>query len=220
MISVCSQSGRDRAVARRQRIVDSARGLFIENGFHATGVAQIAKASEVAVGQIYRDFEAKEDIVARIVEADLDHFISRGSLHEAIAAADSAGVWAWIRNFVYPAELRDTEQLFAEIIAESARNERISGIFERACLSVNGSMLAALELIIPGDALRERRALLADFILAQSVGLRQLRLLRPSVVTEQLTANILRVIDREICELQASAEAASAPEVSHLATCL
>jgi len=43
----------ERANARRERIMASARRLFLINGFHATGVAQIARESGVAVGQLY-----------------------------------------------------------------------------------------------------------------------------------------------------------------------
>ena len=35
----------DRAATRRRRIIEAARSLFVANGFHATGVAQIARES-------------------------------------------------------------------------------------------------------------------------------------------------------------------------------
>ena len=110
----CCGYGADRATLRRQRITEAARKLFITNGFHATGVAQIAKESGVAVGQIYRDFEAKEDIVAQIVEGDAKKFVLRETLQRAISENDSAAVWAWIRQFVEPSKCLDTNQLFAD----------------------------------------------------------------------------------------------------------
>ena len=69
--AICmGEEGESRAALRRRRITDAARKLFVANGFHATGMAQLAKASGIAVGQIYRDFAAKEDIVAALVTAD------------------------------------------------------------------------------------------------------------------------------------------------------
>ena len=50
----CAALGRSRAQQRRDKVVDVARRLFASQGFHATGMAQIAKESGVAVGQIYR----------------------------------------------------------------------------------------------------------------------------------------------------------------------
>ena len=58
-------------------MLDTARKLFIENGFHGTGVAQIAARSGIKVGQIYRDFSSKEDIIAAIVNSDCRSFLGR-----------------------------------------------------------------------------------------------------------------------------------------------
>ena len=65
-----------RADARRDKLLDAARTLFAERGFHSTGVAQIASASGVKVGQIYRDFANKEEIVAAIAVRDLEQFLA------------------------------------------------------------------------------------------------------------------------------------------------
>ena len=205
MAALCSGPTRDRAAIRRERIVDAARILFIENGFHATGVAQIAKASGVAVGQIYRDFEAKEEIVSAIVESDCARFMARESLSVAIAARDGAVVWEWLRQFIMPAERYGTEHMFAEIVAESARNERIAAIFARTRADVDESMQAALALLAPGEGIAERRAMLADLILTQSLGLKQQRLLQPEMDFERLAEMMLALIAREIESLRVAA---------------
>lgn len=197
IVFTCGGSAGPRADTRRQRIIDAARILFVDNGFHATGVAQIAKASGVAVGQIYRDFEAKEDIVAAIVEADCYAFLERQSLHRAIAAGDEDAVWAWIRQFLRPTG-QSSEPLFAEIIAESTRNARIAAIFARTQADVSGDMLAALALLAPGEHLAHRRALLAEMVMTQSLGLMQHRLLRALPAMDELMDMILGAIVNEI----------------------
>lgn len=198
----CPEPVRDRAEARRARITEAARALFIGNGFHATGVAQIAKASGIAVGQIYRDFEAKEDIVAAIVEGDCYAFLERECLGRAIAAGDEAMVWTWIRQFFRPAAVRGAEPLFAEIIAEATRNPRIAAIFARKHEDVTETMLAALTLLAPGDHLADRRALLTEFILTLSRGLMQQRLFLPDLDTDRLVAAIVRTIDEKLAAMR------------------
>ena len=47
----------------RARIMDAARTLFSSNGFHQTSMAQLATAAQVSVGQIYRLFKGKEDVI-------------------------------------------------------------------------------------------------------------------------------------------------------------
>jgi AcrR family transcriptional regulator len=58
MVQACPGTG-GKAAQRREKIIEAARKLFIDNGFHATGVAQIAKESGIAVGQLYRDFASR-----------------------------------------------------------------------------------------------------------------------------------------------------------------
>lgn len=46
----------------RQHISDVATGLFLERGFDAVTIAEIAEASEVSVNTVYNYFPAKEDL--------------------------------------------------------------------------------------------------------------------------------------------------------------
>ncbi|MBH5337033.1 TetR family transcriptional regulator [Streptomyces pactum] len=46
----------------RQRISDVATGLFMERGFDAVTIAEIAEAAEVSVNTVYNYFPAKEDL--------------------------------------------------------------------------------------------------------------------------------------------------------------
>src|SRR3982751_221809 len=96
--AIAKQTGR--AAERRQLILDTARNLFVRNGFHGTGVAQIADASGVKVGQIYRDFSSKEDIIAAIALADLSQFLDEPTLNRAIDFDNTDAIRAWILAFV------------------------------------------------------------------------------------------------------------------------
>lgn len=194
----------DRAELRRRRIIQAARNLFVENGFHATGVAQIAKASGVAVGQIYRDFDAKEEIVAAIVEGDCARLLERESLHQAIAVGDGDAVRDWIRQFVRPSVDREAILMFAEIIAESTRNPRIAAIFDRTRADVSVNMLAALALLAPGDRIEPRRRLLAELVLTLSLGLKQQFLLQPQMDIDAMVHAIMTAILREIDAMRAA----------------
>lgn len=51
----------------RLAIEDAALELFMEQGYHATSMRQIAERSELALGGIYNHFSSKEDIFAAII---------------------------------------------------------------------------------------------------------------------------------------------------------
>ncbi|MEW9551057.1 TetR/AcrR family transcriptional regulator [Nonomuraea sp. NPDC050783] len=53
----------------RRRISEAAVGLFVERGFDAVTIAEVAAAAEVSVNTVYNYFEAKEDLVLPPEEA-------------------------------------------------------------------------------------------------------------------------------------------------------
>ena len=53
--------------ATRLSIEDAALALFIEHGYHATSMRQIAERAELALGGIYNHFASKDDIFAAII---------------------------------------------------------------------------------------------------------------------------------------------------------
>ena len=169
-----------RAAERRQHILDTSRRLFIENGFHRTGVAQISAASGVKVGQIYRDFSAKEDIVAAIALRDLSQFLDEAALDRAIHAGDMIAVREWILAFVTYDEDVDGYRLMPEIMAESSRNPRIARLQEEISSRVKNALAAALAAWAPGKDRAIARSELADLILTLGGGLCQ------SIVMEAL----------------------------------
>jgi AcrR family transcriptional regulator len=169
-----------RAAERRQLILDTSRRLFIQNGFHGTGVAQIAVASGIKVGQIYRDFSSKEDIIAAIAFRDLSQFLDEATLQRAIDAGDMAAIRQWILAFVTYDEDVEGYRLMPEIMAESSRNPRVARLQEDISASVKSALVAALAAWAPGADRDAARAELADLILTLGGGLCQ------SIVMEAL----------------------------------
>lgn len=53
--------------ATRLAIEDAAIGLFLEQGYHATSMRQIAKRSGLALGGIYNHFSSKDEIFEAII---------------------------------------------------------------------------------------------------------------------------------------------------------
>jgi AcrR family transcriptional regulator len=51
----------------RLAIEDAALALFMEQGYHATSMRQIAERADLALGGIYNHFASKEDIFAAII---------------------------------------------------------------------------------------------------------------------------------------------------------
>ena len=195
---ICCDGTPSRAELRRRKLTDTARKLFIANGFHATGMAQIARESGIAIGQIYRDFASKEDIVAALVKADCGRLMRYEEIDEAVGRGDADAARRWIGDFVQPASNPDDTRLFAEIIAESGRSARIAAVFVTQQAELRAHLLAALALLLPGEGMTRRRALVADALITLSLGLKHYRLLQPDLDTSDLTTALHALIDREL----------------------
>jgi AcrR family transcriptional regulator len=61
------QDKQTKGEATRLAIEDAALELFIEQGYHATSMRQIAEHAELALGGIYNHFSSKEEIFAAII---------------------------------------------------------------------------------------------------------------------------------------------------------
>jgi TetR/AcrR family transcriptional regulator len=60
---------------RRKYILEKAQSLFAEKGYLKTSMAEIAEASEFAVGSLYSFFDSKEEILATIFEYHIERIL-------------------------------------------------------------------------------------------------------------------------------------------------
>lgn len=91
----------------RERILDAAEHLVIENGFAATSLDQVIKAAGTSKGAFFHHFDSKVDLARslteRYVDADLAQL--RAALHATVSVADPAErLIAFVRYFEDGAE--------------------------------------------------------------------------------------------------------------------
>ncbi len=188
-----------RADLRRQRILDSARALFIKHGFHQTGVALIAEGSGVKIGQIYRDFASKEDIIAAISRSDIADWLEKG-LESAVADGELFAIRKWIKRFVSLEPAIDQCRILTEIVAEAARNERIAGIYREIDVRSRECLAEALETLAP-RANRAGRDRLIGLILMLSLGLAMRRTIGSETDMAALSRHASEIVDWELDQL-------------------
>jgi AcrR family transcriptional regulator len=74
----------------RTAIVTAAHQLFVERGYHATSMRQIAARAKVALGGIYNHFDSKEAIYVAVLEAYNPYSLVLPSLRAASGATAEA----------------------------------------------------------------------------------------------------------------------------------
>lgn len=107
---------------RRQQIISAARTRFIANGFHQTGVQEIASAADVSLGLLYRYFKNKDALILDVARRDVD------ALVKAIDAIPNIGampdLWGQhMRNLMLAMASDESEmRLLNDMQSEASRN--------------------------------------------------------------------------------------------------
>ena len=70
---------RERAVATRAGIVTTARQLFAETGYHATGTTEIVARAGLTRGALYHHFTDKEDLFKEVFRTIVAELVSRSN---------------------------------------------------------------------------------------------------------------------------------------------
>lgn len=133
-------------------------------------MAQIATASGIAVGQIYRDFANKEAIIAAICEADLAGWLGEETLEAAVAAGDIPAIYAWIERIATQEPSQEDRRLMCELLAEAGRNPIVAEmnrkVDDRLCTSLEGALMS-----LAPRACAQDRTTMMDFIISISWGM-------------------------------------------------
>ncbi len=120
---------------RQNAILAAAKSVFAEKGFHATTVADVARAADLSYGTIYWYFGSKEELFHSLMEAQ------QAALREAIAVALASDDGSPEGRFVtavratfefFETDRAATKLLFLDSLALGGRIERhLYGIHER-----------------------------------------------------------------------------------------
>ncbi|AMK23731.1 helix-turn-helix domain-containing protein [Sphingobium sp. SJ10-10] len=168
----------------RDRILNAARDLFAANGFHQSAMAELATAAQVSVGQIYRLFKGKEDIIEAIVKSDMQE---RETIISSLQTRLDAGEISIERTFeLLLLEVMDDphEALSFDILAEAFRNAPVRDTITDMCRGLRkslGDFACVANPDLSGEALKSAE----EIILACLFGLGHRSLSAPDISAER-----------------------------------
>jgi AcrR family transcriptional regulator len=195
----------------RDDVVAAADRLFVERGFHATSVDQIAQAAGYTKGAVYSNFAAKEDLFFAVYERRVER--SLAELERSRAAASDPREWLesvvsdtsarrsrddrWMATFV---------EVWAHVIRRPALRNRFAAIHRR----MHAPFVAALERHAAdrGVELAVEPLQVHLAVMAMTLGLTLERLIDPAAVDRDLG---VRIAGRMLDDLTRGADDVGAP---------
>jgi TetR/AcrR family transcriptional regulator, cholesterol catabolism regulator len=114
--------------ATRKRILDAALALFLEQGYAATSVDEIAERADVARRTLFNHFARKQDLLAAWVgerRCRLSEMVAEDSAHDRTAAAMLR------RQFLMLADMNESDVPLATILVQGwlAEISDLAGVF-------------------------------------------------------------------------------------------
>ena len=147
-------------------ILASVRRAFSEKGFDGASMQDLARAAGMSVGNFYRYFRSKADIVAAMIESDVGRIET--DFADVLAAPDPfERLKQLVRDRLPHHQAQSDGALWAEISAAAQRNSDIGAAACRMETRVRMALLSvfAKQTRLPLDICTARFSAEADFIL-------------------------------------------------------
>lgn len=115
----------DRILAQKERVLTAAQSCFVERGFHAASMANIASTAGMSPGLIYRYFENKNAIILAIIEQQLT--IARRRIRELHSSKHlSKRIFDYLDDKEPGNEKSMSIALYLDISAQATRDPQIA----------------------------------------------------------------------------------------------
>ncbi|MCF8710218.1 TetR/AcrR family transcriptional regulator [Rhizorhapis sp. SPR117] len=183
--------------APRERIISVARKLFGAKGFHATTTNELATESSVSIGQVYRLFTSKDDIVLAIVAENSRRRVEQ--MHAIFDAVErkECSIFEAIKAIAGISLMRDDGELSFEILAEACRNPSVADRLEMMTAFYREGIRRLAALARPDVPSEELEAYI-DVMMACFIGLGHRVAIAPNADTESTSIRTACIMMRAL----------------------
>jgi AcrR family transcriptional regulator len=119
----------DTSESTRERILTSAARLFAELGFENTSMPEIAKASGITAGAIYKHFESKGELLLEVVKRAIQSIPL--FLQGSEGARDASALPRLAALYTEP-ELKLVRQLSVEVHSAATKDPKVERLLSRS----------------------------------------------------------------------------------------
>jgi AcrR family transcriptional regulator len=119
----------DAVESTRERILNSAARLFAEQGFESASMPDIATASGITAGAIYKHFESKGELLLEVVKRSFQSIplFAQGSAH----GKDATALPLLAAAYTEP-ELKLVRQLSIEVHSAACKDAKVNRVLSRS----------------------------------------------------------------------------------------
>src|SRR3954462_3816087 len=181
----------------RESVTAAAERLFVEQGFHATSVDQVAKQAGYTRGAVYSNFASKEDLFFAVYERRVEAFLP--VLQQALDAAADVGE-GLLAGAAGHRALREREQdgwlavfleFWTHVLRHPEHRARFASVHDRYLGPIAAALQAWADEHDVGLPVEARPLTVALTVMATGLGLE--RLTQPDVIDADLAVRMHRL---------------------------
>lgn len=146
-----------RAAKTRERILETAAGLFCEHGVDGLSALDIATALGMSPGHLYYHFKGKEQIIAALLERHLNELSQ--IMEASREAKDLRSVWTHVHILLE--EIHDARFLYWSLHALTVQNETLATKLRKLMFDLRHSLRQMLEALTRTGTLPHKEGLIA-----------------------------------------------------------
>lgn len=148
-ISLPKKRGRPVDVNKHEQILDAASTLFMDKGFHATSMDEIAKALAISKLTLYRRFPDKETLFLAVIERKCQQFLPDQLFADINNQSPETILYNFSQAFFALLMSDDAIKLYRMIITEAVQHTEMAELFYKAgpkrLQDITDSMLIQLQ---------------------------------------------------------------------------
>jgi TetR/AcrR family transcriptional repressor of uid operon len=182
-----------------RKIIGAARHLFTKRGFHQAAMSDLARQAGISVGQIYRSFSSKNEIILKLVEDEIRSCedevrdLSRREGFKHLSTADQ------LTSSLLGCVADDREAISNEIMAEAYRNPQVANAIRRFCVFLQRHLESLILSARPGVMQGELAC--TRFLILYVFALRQKSMVAPRVTRQAVRMQIHHVVEEMLDDL-------------------
>lgn len=118
---------------RREQVLTVARGVFVERGYHAAGMDEIAEAAGVSKPVVYQHFPSKLELYLALLDRGIEELLGAADAALASTSDNKERVQATMRAYFSFVADRDSAYRLvfeSDVMNESAVRERVNRAHE------------------------------------------------------------------------------------------
>lgn len=128
---------------RKAEILEAAARCFVAKGFHQASMRSICSEAGLSAGAVYNYFPSKDAIIEGMIAWEFEEIEELAAYLSSEPNALTAVVEA-VRSIIKETTVNDA-QLYAELMAEAGRNDKLRNKFGETDAALQASLLGAIK---------------------------------------------------------------------------